>query len=78
MTAEPLPWDAFAHLGQQAEVAASVLRAALVGHEIGVNILLYGPPGTGKTSLAATLAAQVGANLRPVAGRVPGRGVARR
>ena len=66
MTAEPLPWDAFAHLGRQAEVAASVLRAALVGHEIGVNILLYGPAGTGKTSFAATLAAQVGANLRPV------------
>ena len=66
MTAEPLPWDAFAHLGRQAEVAASVLRAALVGHEIGVNILLYGPPGTGKTSFAAALAAQVGANLRPV------------
>ena len=66
ITAEPLPWDAFAHLGRQAEVAASVLRAALVGHEIGVNILLYGPPGTGKTSFAAALAAQVGANLRPV------------
>ena len=47
-------------------MAASVLRAALVGHEIGVNILLYGPPGTGKTSFAAALAAQVGANLRPV------------
>jgi ATPase family associated with various cellular activities (AAA) len=66
MTAEPLPWDAFAHLGRQAEVAASVLRAALVGHEIGVNILLYGPPGTGKSSFAAALAVQVGANLRPV------------
>ena len=67
MTAEPLPWDAFAHLGREAEVAASVLRAALAGQEIGVNILLYGPPGTGKTSFAATLAARIGANLRPVA-----------
>lgn len=66
MTAEPLPWDAFAHLGRQAEVAASVLRAALGGQESGVNILLYGPPGTGKTSFAAALAEQVGANLRPV------------
>ena len=67
MTAEPLPWDAFAHLGQQAEVAVSVLRTALAGQEAGINILLYGPPGTGKTSFAAALAARIGANLRPVA-----------
>jgi len=64
---EPLPWEAFAHLGREAEVAASVLRAALAGRESGVSILLYGPPGTGKTSFAATLAAQVGVRLRPVA-----------
>ena len=44
-----------------------MLRAALAGRESGVNILLYGPPGTGKTSFAATLAARVGARLRPVA-----------
>ena len=65
--AEPLPWDAFAHLGREAELAADVLRAALAGREPGVSILLYGPPGTGKTSFAATLAARVGARLRPVA-----------
>jgi len=64
---EPLPWEAFAHLGREAEVAASVLRAALAGRESGVSILLYGPPGTGKTSFAATLAARVGVRLRPVA-----------
>jgi hypothetical protein len=64
---DALPWDAFAHLGQEAEVAASILRAALAGGETGVNILLYGPPGTGKTSFAATLAQQIGARLRPVA-----------
>ena len=64
---EPLPWEAFAHLGREAEIAASVLRAALAGRESGVSILLYGPPGTGKTSFAATLAARVGARLRPVA-----------
>jgi transitional endoplasmic reticulum ATPase len=63
----PLPWEAFAHLGQEAEVAASVLRSALAMRAGGVNILLYGPPGTGKTSFAATLAARVGALLRPVA-----------
>src|SRR5262249_48093243 len=62
-----LPWDAFAHLGREAEVAASVLRAAIARQESGVNILFYGPPGTGKTSFAATLAARVGAHLRPVA-----------
>lgn len=62
-----LPWEAFAHLGREADIAASVLRAALVGRETGVSILLYGPPGTGKTSFAATLTARVGAKLRPVA-----------
>lgn len=67
MTTEPLPWAAFTHLGREAEVAAAVLRAALSGQESGVNILLYGPPGTGKTSFAATLAARIGARLRPVA-----------
>ncbi len=67
MTTEPLPWDAFTHLGREAELAAAVLRAALDGQESGVNILLYGPPGTGKTSFAATLAARVGVRLRPVA-----------
>ena len=64
--AEPLGWEAFAHLGREAEVAADVLRAALAGRETGLNVLLYGPPGTGKTSFAATLAARVGARLRPV------------
>ena len=63
---DPLPWEAFAHLGREAEVAAEVLRATLAARESGVNILLYGPPGTGKTSFAATLAAHVGARLRPV------------
>jgi transitional endoplasmic reticulum ATPase len=63
----PLPWESFGHLGQEAEIAASVLRAALAGRVSGINLLLYGPPGTGKTSFAATLAAQVGARLRPVA-----------
>ncbi|MGH7161107.1 MAG: AAA family ATPase, partial [Acetobacteraceae bacterium] len=64
--AEPLGWEAFAHLGREAEVAAEALRAALAGREAGINVLLYGPPGTGKTSFAATLAARVGARLRPV------------
>lgn len=63
----PLPWEAFAHLGREAETAATVLRAALAGGERGVGVLLYGPPGTGKTSFAAALAARAGAVLRPVA-----------
>ena len=63
---KPLPCDAFAHLGRQVDVAASVLRAALAGQESGVNILLYGPPGTGKTSLALTLAVRIAAHLRPL------------
>ncbi len=67
IAADLLPWEAFEHLGRQAEVVASVLEAALAGRESGINILLYGPPGTGKTSFAATLAARIGAKLRPVA-----------
>jgi AAA+ superfamily predicted ATPase len=66
IAAEPLPWEAFAHLGREAEVSATVLAAALAGRESGINILLHGPPGTGKTAFAATLAARVGARLRPV------------
>ena len=66
ITVDPLPWNAFAHLGTEAEIAASVLRAALESQQTGVGILLYGPPGTGKTSFAATLAARVDARLRPI------------
>jgi AAA+ superfamily predicted ATPase len=58
-----LPWRSFAHIGPEAEIAASVLRAAIAREECGINILLYGPPGTGKTSFAATLAANVDAKL---------------
>ncbi|WP_281649976.1 AAA family ATPase [Novacetimonas hansenii] len=61
-----LPWEAFAHLGEQGEIAAKVLAAAVRDHAPGINILLYGPPGTGKTEFAATLAAQIGATLYPV------------
>ena len=63
---DTLPWDAFAHLGQHARVAADLLAAAVARREPGVNILLYGPPGTGKTTFAAALAAHIGARLRPV------------
>ena len=62
-----LPWASFTHLRQHAGIAADVLRAALADREPGIHILLYGPAGTGKTSFAATLAAHVGARLRPVA-----------
>ena len=64
--AAPLAWESFAHLGREAEIAASVLRAALDQRESGINLLFYGPPGTGKTAFAATLAARVGARLRPI------------
>ena len=64
---EAMPWAAFAHLGRDAEIAASVLRSAMTEEAAGINILLYGPPGTGKTSFAAALAAHVGASLRSVA-----------
>ena len=63
---DPPPWEAFAHLGRTAEVAASLLQAALAGGESGVHILLYGPPGTGKTAFAMALAVHLGVRLRPV------------
>ena len=63
VAAAPLAWNAFAHLGRDAELAADVLAAALANRTPGISILLYGPPGTGKTSFAATLAARVGARL---------------
>ena len=66
-TGEPLPWEAFAHLGREAEIAARLLQAALTGRERGVHILLYGPPGTGKTAFGMALAAHLGVRLRPVA-----------
>jgi AAA+ superfamily predicted ATPase len=66
IASEPLPWEAFTHLGREAEVAASILTAAVGARESGINILLHGPPGTGKTAFAATLAARVGVRLRPV------------
>ncbi len=62
----PLAWEAFGHLGREAELAAEILLAALAQRRGSVNILLYGPPGPGKTSFAASLAAKVGARLRPV------------
>lgn len=61
-----LSWDDFSHIRDEAELAARVLRAALTAGSGPLHILLYGPPGTGKTSFAATLAAHVGAQLRPV------------
>jgi hypothetical protein len=34
---DPLPWESFEHLGHEAEVVASVLKAALAGRESGIN-----------------------------------------
>ena len=61
-----LPWEAFAHLGREGEIAADLLACALSGRERGVHLLLYGPPGTGKTTFAKALAARVKARLRPI------------
>lgn len=61
-----LPWAAFAHIGELAEIARQILQTAVTVREKGMHILLYGPPGTGKTEFAATLAAMVGARLFPV------------
>ena len=62
----PPPWEAFAHLGREAEIVAALLQAAMTRRESGVHILLYGPPGTGKTAFAMALAVHLGVRLRPV------------
>lgn len=64
--AATLPWEAFAHLGKDADRAAALLAEAARNREPGVGMLLYGPPGTGKTAFAATLAARVGLALYPI------------
>lgn len=58
-----LPWESYAHLGQDAEDVRHTLAAVLGTNSKGVNILLYGPPGTGKTEFAHTLCGEVGAQL---------------
>ncbi len=58
-----LPWESYAHLGQDAEDVRHTLAAVLGTNSKGVNILLYGPPGTGKTEFARTLCGEVGAQL---------------
>ena len=60
---QQLPWEAFSHLGQDAEDIRHTLAAVLGKNKKGVNILLYGPPGTGKTQFARTLCGEVGAQL---------------
>ena len=58
-----LQWQAFSHLGQDAEDARRTLTAAIQNRQKGINILLYGPPGTGKTEFARTLCGAVRARL---------------
>lgn len=58
-----LPWEAFSHLGQDAEDIRRTLAAVIGQNSKGVNILLYGPPGTGKTEFARTLCGEIGAQL---------------
>ena len=63
-----LPWEAFSHLGQDAEDIRRTLTAVIGTNKKGVNILLYGPPGTGKTQFARTLCG-VGAQLYAIGER---------
>ncbi|MDW5441367.1 ATP-binding protein [Polaromonas sp. SM01] len=53
----------FAFAREDAQVLVSLLRHAVDGKELGVNVLLYGPPGTGKTELAKVVTQAAGLDL---------------
>ncbi len=53
----------FSFVQEDAGVLVSLLRQAVAGKELGVNVLLYGPPGTGKTELARVVAQAAGLDL---------------
>jgi SpoVK/Ycf46/Vps4 family AAA+-type ATPase len=53
----------FAFASEEAQVLSTLLRNAVAGKELGVNVLLYGPPGTGKTELAKVVAQAAGLEL---------------
>jgi SpoVK/Ycf46/Vps4 family AAA+-type ATPase len=53
----------FAFARDDVQVLVSLLRNAVEGKELGVNVLLYGPPGTGKTELAKVVAQAAGLDL---------------
>ncbi|MDP1953094.1 MAG: ATP-binding protein [Polaromonas sp.] len=53
----------FAFACDDVQVLVALLRNAVQGKELGVNVLLYGPPGTGKTELAKVVAQAAGLDL---------------
>ena len=53
----------FAFVKEDADVLVALLKNAVAGKELGVNVLLYGPPGTGKTELAKVVARAAGLDL---------------
>ena len=53
----------FAFVHDDVQVLVALLRNAVEGKELGVNVLLYGPPGTGKTELVKVVAQAAGLDL---------------
>ncbi len=58
-----LSTDNFAFVQDDVAALTKLLKRAVSGHELGVNVLLYGPPGTGKTELAKVIAQTAGLEL---------------
>lgn len=53
----------FSFAQEDVQVLVALLRNAVAGKELGVNVLLYGPPGTGKTELTKVVAQAAGLDL---------------
>ncbi len=56
----------FAFVADDVAVVTALMKNAVAGSELGVNVLLYGPPGTGKTELAKVCAQAAGLSLYEV------------
>ena len=68
LSLRPRKLDEYIGQGKVKEQLALAIEAAVSRGEPLDHVLLYGPPGLGKTTLAAIIAAELGAAFQPTAG----------